>query len=246
MVYVVLGMHKSGTTLVSQMLHYSGINMVDEDVITKTYDQGYQYERESTWRLNELILDCPGTESIDIIPPRMLSMTAEERRDMRGIISQCAQDYGPDWGFKDPRTCLTYPLWAEELPEHKIIAIYRSVDELWLRYRHKRFYNRVRDPIQAWKVINRWREANVNLIDYLKSGERDFILLEYQKLMTTDDEFERLEKFVGRSLNDQRRKDLYRHKQTARSWPLELAKWMSDFRFRQHPDRIAQQLEGLR
>ena len=29
MVFVVLGMHKSGTTLISRMMHESGINMID-------------------------------------------------------------------------------------------------------------------------------------------------------------------------------------------------------------------------
>ena len=49
--YVVLGMHKSGTTLVSQMLHQSGINMGDFDPLV-SYDRGNQYERESALQLD--------------------------------------------------------------------------------------------------------------------------------------------------------------------------------------------------
>ncbi len=44
MIYVIFGMHKSGTTLVAEMLHKSGINMGDFDE-SVSYDIGNQYER---------------------------------------------------------------------------------------------------------------------------------------------------------------------------------------------------------
>lgn len=49
MIFVVLGMHKSGTTLVSQILHHSGIPMGDGFDENVTYDGGNKYERESTF-----------------------------------------------------------------------------------------------------------------------------------------------------------------------------------------------------
>ena len=51
MIYIILGMHKSGTTLISQILHKSGINMgnFNEDV---SYDQGNKYERPASQKIN--------------------------------------------------------------------------------------------------------------------------------------------------------------------------------------------------
>jgi hypothetical protein len=133
LIYVILGMHKSGTTLVSQILHQSGINMVDEAISENaSYDQGDFYERQSARQVNEAILKPKSLSLFDIVPLKTLEMSAAERSQMQAMIRDCAQKYS-DWGFKDPRTCLTYPLWASELPEHKIIAIYRSPDELWQR-----------------------------------------------------------------------------------------------------------------
>ncbi len=55
MIYIVLGMHKSGTTLVAQTLHAAGINMGDFDE-SLTYDTNNKYERHDTQELNRDLL----------------------------------------------------------------------------------------------------------------------------------------------------------------------------------------------
>ena len=59
MIYVVLGMHKSGTTLISETLHESGINMGEFSDIQQGigYDEGHKYERRETQQINRQILD---------------------------------------------------------------------------------------------------------------------------------------------------------------------------------------------
>jgi hypothetical protein len=52
MICVFLSMHKSGTTLVSEILHHSGINMGDDIDEHVSYDRGNKYEHESTLGLN--------------------------------------------------------------------------------------------------------------------------------------------------------------------------------------------------
>ncbi len=245
MIYVVLGMHKSGTTLVAQTLHHSGINMGGAEIDSRIgYDKGNQYERHSTWRLNEDILGCKGLLSIDITAPEQLRMTAGQRLKMQDLIADLDRQY-TDWGFKDPRTCLTYPLWAEELPEHKIIAIYRSVDELWQRYRAS-MPRRYPDFWYAQKLVRRWNEHNLGIYAALNSGAAEYLLLEYADLMKSDGGFRQFEVFVGRKLVDRRRTDLYRHRQAARSVPLELAKWTVKKATGQDPQTITEQLMGLR
>ena len=57
MIYVVLGMHKSGTTLVAKMLHASGINMGESIDESADYSAGNHYERQSTAELNHVLLE---------------------------------------------------------------------------------------------------------------------------------------------------------------------------------------------
>lgn len=242
LIYVVLGMHKSGTTLISQILHHSGINMVDEEVSADaSYDQGNFYERQSARHINEDILQPKSVSLYDIVPPKSLKMTEDQRSQMRTMIQDCAQTY-TDWGFKDPRTCLLYPLWASELPEHKIIAIYRSPDELWQR---QKTLSRFRVPYLAWQYVKRWCESNERVLNALKTTKMEFLILDYRSLMESQAEFERLQSFVGKPLKDCRNPKFDRHRATP-SRILKTATWLVHQQTGSHPDEIIQQLEVLR
>ncbi|MCB0208062.1 MAG: sulfotransferase [Anaerolineae bacterium] len=245
MIYVILGMHKSGTTLVSQMLHHSGINMVDALEAGVSYDQGNKYERQSAKNLNEAILDCRGVESIDIAVPDALELTDEHRTQMQEIIRQCTDKYGT-WGFKDPRTSLIYPLWASQLPEHKLIVVYRSPDELWQRYRSDHFRNRYRDPYKAWRLMNRWCEHNAAIVNYLHQTSMDFIVLDYRRLVSTAAEFDRLRDFVGQDLSDQRKIALYRHQPGQKPFMLKMIDDVIERRHGYRSETIIEQLDALK
>ncbi len=56
MIYIVLGCHKSGTTLIARTLHESGIAMVGDDDAQGDYDQSGFYERLRWVELNQHIL----------------------------------------------------------------------------------------------------------------------------------------------------------------------------------------------
>lgn len=244
MIYVVLGMHKSGTTLVSQLLHHAGINMGENLEQGVSYDQGNQYERESTWRLNEDILNVHARRSIDIRLPRSLQITPAQQQRMHQIIDECNRCY-QDWGFKDPRTCLVYPLWAQVLPPHKLIIVYRDPAEPWPRYRPRHAHNRFREPYRAWKYLKSWCEHNHSIVGYLRDTTLDYLVLEYQSLITTQSEFDRLQQFVGRALVDKRKPTLYRNR--AKHYPLlNLVEKLLQRLEGYHPQTIMQQLEAYR
>ncbi|MGM0484512.1 MAG: hypothetical protein ACQERI_08185, partial [Candidatus Krumholzibacteriota bacterium] len=68
MIFVLLGMHKSGTTLISRMLHESGINMCGEPCGEASYDAGNKYERLEFLIYNTAMLDIRiSTFSSDIV-----------------------------------------------------------------------------------------------------------------------------------------------------------------------------------
>lgn len=210
MIYVVLGMHKSGTTLVSQMLHHSGINMGDFDPEI-SYDRGNQYERESALQLDMDILQARDDMVLDLPAPEIIQMDSDQRSRMQGIISECQSQF-TDWGFKDPRASLIYQLWAEELPPHKIIVVFRHPSQVWghfiwagKRYYHTNFH-------RAYSYLHRWQEHNRNILDCLEATRMDFVVLNYGELMTSDDEFNTLNQFVGGGLVDVRNPGLFRNK----------------------------------
>lgn len=208
MIYVVLGMHKSGTTLVSQMLHHSGINMGDFDDEV-SYDGGNKYERQSSFELDKAILGTPDDEVLYLKRPQALELTADHRKQMQNIVAGCRNRY-QDWGFKDPRATLIYDLWASELPSHKIIAVFRPPDQIWPRFKWqgKRKYHT--NFHRAYAYLSRWQEHNLAMVAALRRTEMEYVVLDYRELMAGDAEFLRLNNFVGGRLQDRRVPGLYR------------------------------------
>lgn len=199
-IYIVLGMHKSGTTLVSRLLHSSGIEMVDvED--DRTYDQGNQFERKSTSQFNKDLLNCEGKHSIEV--PLKLNLAAVPS-ELRSAVEYhvgalCGAE--KDWGFKDPRSCLTYDFWREVIPSHRLVVIFRDVSEVHGRYSKKSRLGLLRGvrTLKAWYVYN---EACLNA--YATADPKHRIILDYGDLMHGETALKRLSDFIERSPADLR------------------------------------------
>ena len=212
MIYVVLGMHKSGTTLIAQILHHSGINMGEHLDGAVSYDQGNKYEREAAFGLNLSILGKSDVFVLDVEASRGQVMSLAQREIMRAIIRDCDHRHGGAWGFKDPRTCLTWPLWRQELPEHRIIAVFREPAEVWPHFRWSGLRRYLWNYKLAWSYLERWFEHNRGAIEAVAEAGDRALVLGYRELMTSEDEFARLCDFVGLDLSDRRRPELYRHR----------------------------------
>ena len=232
MIACVLGMHKSGTTLVAEMLHHSGIHMADvpDDL---SYDQSNKYERHEPQRMNRAMLapilvptiagwrrrntglDRAGYEvnldSLAWVRRRRLAAVDAGRvppgtvneRDLEDLIEQLSGEH-EHWGFKDPRTCLTYSVWRRHLPPHRLIAVYRPLHEVLRRYRVSN-----KTPGKAVRVTRNWIIHNEMILRHLSRTD-DFIVVRYDSMMTDVDQLARLEDYVGRPLRDRRDPALYR------------------------------------
>lgn len=223
MIFIVLGMHKSGTTLVSQILHHSGIDMGDFDEGI-SYDKGNKYERQSVLKMDQEILGAVDDTVIDLHSTRRVGNRQDQLERMRAIVADCEARF-PDWGFKEPRSVLVYDMWREVLPEHRIVAIYRDPVQVWSRFRRqgKRFYRNFR---LAHKYLAMWQDHNLNLVRFLEETSCEYLLLNYRDLMGDERAFSLLQDFVGRPLNDRRKPGLYRNR-AKRSFFLGLADgWM--------------------
>ena len=210
MIYIILGMHKSGTTLISQILHRSGIDMGDFDV-SKNYDEGNKYERAETKQINMSILDCRDVHSLDTAGP------VETLSDKSGIgkeiqkLAEALDKKHESWGFKDPRTCLTYRVWKKYLPAHKIIFVYRHPLEVWHHYqKYVSRYNIPKRMRNGWKTMTAWFIYNSLLINEIKNNDMEHLILDYNEFISKPDAIHSLESFTGRKLVDCRKTELYR------------------------------------
>lgn len=220
MIYIVLGMHKSGTTLVSKLLHHSGINMVDR-LEQGSYEESGYYERETTYQMNLKLLGIP-SDSLELHPaPKVIQMNSLYQQEIQQLISKYSQDYR-DWGFKDPRTCLVYEAWRQHLPEHKIVVIYRSVEKLWSRYKYRglKFWKNLS---RAILLVQRWCEYNQSILNILSITDSDYIVLSYAEIMDEDGGYQHLQDFLERDMVDMREKS--RKPNSNSNLLLTTAKW---------------------
>jgi hypothetical protein len=271
MIYVVLGMYKSGTTLVSEMLHASGIDMGENILESLEYDGGNKYERISTAELNhallsgcfwfarERIVDLPirsvGEEtekysrrfypSLSIVRKIPLTLSSKDRDRMEAIVHDCNARCS-DWGFKDPRSCLTYPLWREVLPEHKIIVVVRSYRQLLQRYNAtKNLRLRLFAMFRNFRVLHTWTTYNMLILRYLHQYDTPYIVLHYESMMDDIAELNALSKFVDRTIVDTRRPSQYRNRCKDAAPVNFLLNFLLPF-IPENPDRVYAQLLELR
>jgi hypothetical protein len=117
-VICILGMHRSGTSLVSRVLNLLGVNLGPWDSISKKGEdnpKGY-WEHHPIALLNDEILARFGGswDRPPKFPPGWhLDVELEDLREKARRLVR--DDFSSQliWGWKDPRTCLTVPFWQE-------------------------------------------------------------------------------------------------------------------------------------
>lgn len=262
MIYVVLGMHKSGTTLVARLLHEAGIAMGSFDA-SLGYSEGQVFERHATQAANRALLrglQIPSLESVwrRRRRPALDAAGHPTNRDsqayvrfralecrlqrpgsaeaLRPVVEACERA-GGDWGFKDPRTCLTYAAWRRVLPRHRVVAVTRGLGQILERSR-----SGPRHPLRALRVAHAWTVYNAMLLRQLESCDQPWIALSYEGLMAGDEPMERLAAFVGRPLPDVRKPALHRARGT-----VEVPAWARALRpvLPMDPVVLQERLRGL-
>ena len=118
---IVLGMHRSGTSMLSQMLQAMGVWMGD--------NQDELYEDRDFLQLNrDILADADGIWH-DIPSPEALAASYERMRPAIVKMLTYKQRRGL-WGWKDPRTSLTAALFHPHLDNPRYIVIRRDLPDV--------------------------------------------------------------------------------------------------------------------
>ncbi len=120
-VVCVVGMHRSGTSLLARLLNLAGVELGEGESLAAAAEDNPRgfWEHKGLRELNDELLaifggswmhppDLPAGWTAD---PRVAPVRAKAR-------ALLAREFGGRalWGFKDPRTTLTAEFWAAELP----------------------------------------------------------------------------------------------------------------------------------
>ncbi|MGM0485063.1 MAG: sulfotransferase, partial [Candidatus Krumholzibacteriota bacterium] len=131
------------------------------------------------------------------------------------------------WGFKDPRTCMTYRAWKRYLPEHRVLVSFRNPYEvaahLARSVRNIRMLKRIGRTAGG---LNSWYLHNRNIMEYCREGGNQFLFIDYNKFMSGagDNYIGRISEFCGREIRDLRDSNLYRNRMEKLSPAEKMAK----------------------
>ncbi len=176
---IVLGMHRSGTSVVTRALGELGCFIGEpKDLLPPQEDnpEGF-WERADVVTLNDEILSAAGcswynpvgfhVENID--PDRYVKLSQRAKQ----IIS--ALDQHNTWVIKDPRICITWPVWGEFLSDIVIVYVNRTCSSVASSLA-------ARNSIPLSYGSELWNVYSQSAINCIKENGYKFIGVDYDDL----------------------------------------------------------------
>ena len=140
-------MHRSATSMVARSLHKSGEVFMGKTLIRHKDNPEGHYEDADFLKINKDILSMFGGSWKN--PPEIdIDVAVNE---FRARIEECIKNSEREarlqgyrsWGFKDPRTCITFPVYARIIDDIQIITTNR-------------------DPLEVAKSLNKWHRVPIS------------------------------------------------------------------------------------
>ena len=176
--YIILGSHRSGTSLVANLLNSAGISMHETTRLPDKWNAGGYGEDEAFKAISKAILQEAG--GWWAMPPKQEHIEDAAREyGMRIRLMAAARELmHPKWGLKDPRLCLTIPYYPIDA---QYIFVKRGresiIDSLMRRELEK---ERLIKPYSFWyDLVSRYVDtAYAFLVD------KSYITVRYEALMS--------------------------------------------------------------
>lgn len=192
---IVLGMHRSGTSMIAGILYYLGVYMGEqlmiEDPITgPTLEQphGYYEDREFMGINTHLLTNARG--GWENVPDRdqLLTICKSNNPNLDSLIKKRNEDHSV-WGFKDPRVSLTLLAYIHRLKSLKVVLVTRNrEDVIKSLLRREKWLN----PNRANKLYDDYYH---HIWSNLKDFNVDYLTISF-KGMTKNSRFH-IERIVG-------------------------------------------------
>ncbi|MGB3265620.1 MAG: glycosyltransferase [Microcoleus sp.] len=165
-VFIVTGMHRSGTSLTASLFQKVGVDIGKKLVGPAVGNVKGHFENVDFVEFHKSVLRSHGIDELGCTLEKTIPVAAEYVEMAKRAI---LQNQLPDkhWGWKDPRTALFWDFWLKLLPEANFICVYRSpwevVDSL---YRRGTDVSLLQHPEMAVKM---WLHYNQQVLELSES-----------------------------------------------------------------------------
>lgn len=204
-VFIILGMHRSGTSLMSQICRYMGAYLgEDNELIGASNDNldGFFENLEISCADNN-ILHLLNRGWYSLKPIEIDYNNLEVKRIIYGL-KQCVLNLfekSDVIAIKDPRIALLLPIWEQFFHDFEV-----EVKYIWI----------FRNPLEVAESLKKrngfckkhslmlWINYNLSIIRFLKS--RTYLLINYKDIIEKCSEIDKLEKVFNRELDEYSRR----------------------------------------
>lgn len=123
---IIIGMHRSGTSMLSRILARAGIYMGFD--LTPDHESWYFQRINDAWLGNEkLSWDNPGVpQNANLNEFGLKSFLRNYARITKQPLKPFSFLSAESWGWKDPRNTFTLLQWMKIFPNAKVVHIYRN------------------------------------------------------------------------------------------------------------------------
>lgn len=167
---IVAGFHRSGTSLVCQLLHRAGLFLGYDLLGAKFSNLHGHFEDTEVLNLHQQILEDNG-QTWMVSEPFLPIITEPHWRKMRRIIRRRDAEHDL-WGFKDPRACLFMMVWKHLLPNAKVLLVYRHFADSTYSLARRQSSELFSDPAGPTRIYRRfWEEPDLGLRMWLVHNE---------------------------------------------------------------------------
>ncbi len=207
---IIVGMHRSGTSLVAQWLNKCGLAVGEELLGPGIGNIDGHYEDKDFFHLHEKILAVNNLPTDGLIGSGYIHIPTTLFEEMTQLI-QKKNTLHMEWGWKDPRTCLFLNYYNELIPNAYYLFLIRDYQEVvgslikrgfavkeqaWLE-RHTGWFKRLKwrqyKRAKAWKqhiketasrYLNTHILYNQKILDHIKKPPKErFFIANYRSLI---------------------------------------------------------------
>lgn len=122
---VITGMHRSCTSLVTQWLHTCGLYLGEHLLASSDSNEDGHFEDLEFLHIHQHILYHQGFPLSGLYPVEQIKPTEYDKAKIAAVLSVKNKLY-PQWGWKEPRTCLFLDTYRELLPSAKYLIVFRD------------------------------------------------------------------------------------------------------------------------
>lgn len=123
-VVAIIGMHRSGTSLLARYLHKGGVAMGERLLGTTWSNPAGHYEDVAILGWHNQVLAAHGLDH-RVVSQMKWEIDAGMQSQAEALVMERNKKY-PRWGWKDPRTCLFLPFWKALVPGCLFVIVYRE------------------------------------------------------------------------------------------------------------------------